>query len=90
MKLILGLILLLVGAAVALTGLGIAISHINELYQSNLTDALNQPDNAEQTQASAILHGALIGLAGAVPMVIGTVLVKSVLFRKLTRPRSKS
>ena len=90
MKLALGLILMLIGAAVAVTGIVLALLSLGGLYSGFLTDALGQPDDAVQTTQHGMYKGVIIGAIGIVPFVVGSMMVKGSIVRKLIRARNKA
>lgn len=83
MKLSLGLILTLVGGAVVLVGMYMALAPVIHMYQANLENAMGQPDGAEQQVGKDMWKGVIVGAVGIVPFLIGTVLLKAALFRKI-------
>lgn len=87
LKTLVGLVLSLVGAGIMLTGAWIALSALLGLYQAALQDPLGQPEGTEKDVSVAMLRGVYIGAAGIVPFLIGSVLLKTVFFRRLARRR---
>jgi hypothetical protein len=90
MRLGLGLILMFVGGAVVLVGIVYALLSLGGLYDGFLEDALGQPDDAVDTTQQGMYKGVIIGAVGIVPFIIGSVMVKGSIVRKLIRARNKS
>ncbi len=85
MRTLLGLILVLLGGAVALIGIGMALLAFASLYQGALADPLNQPDGAEKAVGDAMWRWAMIGVGGLAPFLLGSVLLKMSLFHRLSK-----
>lgn len=85
MRTAIGLILLLLGMAIALYGIGGALVQVIGLYQGALSDPLGQPDGAEKAASSQMMHFVVIGLFGIPPLLIGTVLLKIGMYQALKR-----
>jgi ascorbate-specific PTS system EIIC-type component UlaA len=81
----LGLILVLLGAAVMLYGLGTALAELIGLYQGALTDPLAEPAVSENDTSQAMIRAAIIGAAGIPVFVVGSVLLKITLVQRLRR-----
>jgi hypothetical protein len=80
-KRILAVVFVIVGlCAIGLGGYR-AITTLIGIYQSNLADPLGQPGGSESATSDQMLRGAVIGGAGLVLLLIGSVLWK-------LRPRS--
>ncbi len=72
MRGLIGFILLFIGGAMALYGLGSALSAFAGLYQGAINDALNQPEGTEKAVADGMWRSALIGLSGVPLMMVGS------------------
>ncbi len=90
MKLTLGLVIMLIGAAIVITGIVIALLSLGGLYSGFVNDALGQPDDAVQTTQQGMYRGVIIGAIGIVPFLVGSMIVKGSIVRKLIRARNKS
>ncbi len=77
MKKTVGMVLIVVGAAVMIAGIYVALSAFSGLYTGNLTDPLNQPENAEENVKSDMFRGAMIGAAGAPLFITGRIMLRS-------------
>jgi hypothetical protein len=80
---IFALLLILVGGAVALTGLGMALSGLIGLYASTAADPMGQPDGTEAATSKSMLKWAAIGALGAAPLAVGSVMLWIDFFRRL-------
>jgi uncharacterized membrane protein len=76
---LIGLLLVLVGMAIVLYGLGSALKELIGVYQSALDDALSPRDDA--ATSTSMLHSALLGAIGILPLIVGSVLMKVGFFR---------
>lgn len=75
MRAALGMLLVLAGGAVMLYGIGSALVELVGLYQGAMTDPLG--DSREGGEVSVeMARSVLIGSAGVLPFIIGTVLLK--------------
>jgi hypothetical protein len=72
----LGLVLALLGGAVAVTCIALALRELGGLYAGATNDPLGQPETAEADVSRRMLNYAAIGAAGVVPMAIGVALVR--------------
>ena len=81
MRLFLGLILLLVGAAFIIAGIVHGLVPLIHLYRGALDDPLGQSATIEQDTSHAMIRGIIIGAIGILPFLIGSVLVKVSIFR---------
>lgn len=80
-----GLILTLIGGAIMLAGGAYALLPLVRLYQANLADPMAQPQGAEQATSDEMIHGVLIGAVGVPIFLVGIVMMKVALFRKLMK-----
>ncbi len=85
MRATLGIVLVLLGAAVMLYGLGTALSELIGLYQGALTDPLAQAGNTEQDTSRRMIRAAVTGALGIPLFVVGAVLLKITLIQRLGR-----
>lgn len=83
MRGMIGAILMLVGGAVVLLGIGLAVKPVIDLYRANLDDPMGQPEGAERRVPLDMRKGLIVGAAGVVPFMIGSVLVKMEVRRRL-------
>lgn len=90
MRLTLGLIIMLIGGAIVVTGIVLALLSLGGLYEGFVTDAMDQPDDAVETTQQGMYRGVIIGGIGIVPFLIGSMIVKGSVARKLIRARHKS
>jgi hypothetical protein len=84
MKLKLGVILLIVGLAMAIYGLVAALASIGSVYSQALTDPMAQrgPDVDPKAVSSSALSSAVVGLIGAVIASVGGWLASVGFFRR--------
>ncbi len=87
MRTVLGTLLLLIGAAVMLYGLGTALLELMGLYQGALSDPLGQPEGAETDISRRMIRAAITGALGIPPFLVGAVLLKITLIQRLRRRR---
>lgn len=85
MKTAIGLILVFIGMAIALYGIGGALVQVIGLYQSAMADPLGQPEGAEKAVSSEMMRFVVIGLFGLPPLIIGSVLLKIGMYQRLRR-----
>lgn len=71
-----GLFLALIGGAVAVTCIFLALRQLGALYAGAANDPLGQPETAEADTSRHMLTYAAIGAAGVVPMAIGVALFR--------------
>ena len=93
MRLGLGLFLTFIGAAVMLTGIGFALFALISLYRGVLDDPMG--DNAGAAEPGDIAQqgmyrGVIIGAVGIPPFLIGMVMVKGAIARKIARAARRS
>jgi len=84
---ILGLILLLVGGGIMLTGGTFAVLPLVDLYRANLEHPLDQPESAERNTSDRMLRGVYIGAAGTPLFIAGSVLLKITLVQRLRKKK---
>jgi hypothetical protein len=85
----LGLFLALLGGAVAVTCILLALRELGGLYAGAANDPLGQPDTVEADTSRHMLDLAALGAAGVVPMGIGVALVRgSFLGKRFDRART--
>lgn len=84
MKLKLGVILLVVGLALALYGIIAALSSIGSIYSQALSDPMAQrgPDVDTKAVSSSALSSAVVGLIGAAMASVGGWLASVGFFRR--------
>ncbi|MFN7396941.1 MAG: hypothetical protein ACK5UW_08355 [bacterium] len=77
MKLTIGLVLTIVGTALAVLGIVMALMSIASLYQQGLNDPLatHSPDVDSKLVGASALRWVIAGVVGAVMSVIGSVLL---------------
>ncbi len=85
MKKALGTILMIVGIGIIAYGLIGALREINDLYQQATTDALAQPDVAEEDRPDRILRHVGIAAVGVPFLLVGSVLSTRSKIRRLHR-----
>lgn len=90
MKLTLGLFLMLVGAGIMLVGMFLALRSLVGLYQGVLDDPMgdHQPAGAAEPGDIAqqgMYHGVIFGAIGVPPFIIGVVMVKGAIVRKIAK-----
>ena len=90
MRLFIGLLLLLIGAAFLIAGIVMGLEPLISLYRGALNNPLGQPGSVEQDTSHAMFHGLAIGAVGILPFLIGSALVKVSLFQKLRKKRARS
>jgi len=88
MRLLIGLILMLLGGAVALYGIGNALIELVGLYETALDAPLDAPEGQESQVSRAMIRNAIIGVAGIPPLLVGSVLFY-VSLRKRRRARRR-
>lgn len=69
-------VLLALGLGVTFYGVSVGLRALNELYSGAVTDALGQPDGTEARVSTEMFKGVLIGAAGTVPLLCGTVMYR--------------
>jgi hypothetical protein len=74
MKKTIALILMVVGGTVMAFGGYRAATVLSGLYQSNLNDALGQPDGSEQAASKAMIRGVTIGAVGVPVFLTGRIM----------------
>jgi len=84
MRLVLGIVLTLLGGAVAVAGLLGALSELVGMYSSALNDAMADGPEGKAVGAS-MMRWAIIGAAGVPFLLVGSVLLKISLFQKLRK-----
>jgi hypothetical protein len=63
---------MLAGSAVALYGIGTALTELTGLYQSALTDPLGGPEDQEEQVSHHMIQDVIIGGLGVPPMLVGS------------------
>jgi hypothetical protein len=90
MKLTLGLFLTLVGACIMLAGIFLALRSLVGLYQGVLDDPMGDarpvggPEPGDAAQ-QGMYQGVIFGAVGIPPFLIGIIIVKGAIARKLLR-----
>jgi len=85
------LLILLIGLAVTLTGVGLALRELIGLYAAMLDSPLDQPEGFEAHVSRAMLTGVLIGACGLPILLTGSVLLAGARRRaRLARLKSRS
>ncbi len=74
--LLISVVLLAVGLSVTFYGASIGLRALNGLYSGAVNDALGQPDGTEERVSTEMFKGVLIGAAGTVPLLCGTVMFR--------------
>lgn len=87
MRLLVGLILVLLGTAIMLYGIGDALLDLVGLYQTALDAPLDAPPDYEQHVSSDMLWSVGIGAIGIPPLLIGSFLLHSLIHKKLRERR---
>lgn len=85
----LGVILVVVGLIGMAVGGGMAVKELVGLYQSTVDRPMEDVAGGTQGVSDRMIHGAIIGGIGAVPFVIGSVILKVQVARRLARSLSK-
>lgn len=85
MRRLLGLTLVLIGIAIISHGLYLAIQELGALYDANLNDALNQPEDAEKAAAGRMQKALIRGAIGVPPLIIGGILLRTARRRRRVR-----
>ncbi|MCC6952257.1 MAG: hypothetical protein IT433_12545 [Phycisphaerales bacterium] len=83
MKKYLGLGLLLLGGAIMLTGLALAVSPLIELYRNNLEHPLDEPATPQAQTKPRMMRGVYVGAAGAPLMIAGSIMLKISMIHRL-------
>lgn len=83
MKKYLGLALLLLGGGIMLTGLGLALTPLIELYRNNLEHPLDDPATPEAQTKPRMMKGVYVGAAGAPLMIAGSIMLKITMIQRL-------
>lgn len=91
MKKYLGLSLLLLGGAIMLTGIGLALTPLFELYRDSLEHPLDEPATPESETRPRMMRGVYVGAAGAPLMIAGSIMLKVTMIQRLRGrgPRQK-
>lgn len=66
-----------------------ALRELAGLYEGALNDPLGQPVDAEKHTSDQMIRGVLIGACGIPPFLLGVILVKASLIRRLTGARGR-
>jgi hypothetical protein len=85
MRAVIGFMLMLIGAAIALYGVGSALLELTGLYESALTDPLGAPADQEALASRSMIRSVIIGALGIPPMIVG-----SYMFLGLLRARRRA
>lgn len=85
MRIAIGFLLMLIGGGVMLVGIVMALLELASLYQGALDDPLGQPTGTEDTVRLGMLHWAGIGAIGIPPFLVGVVMFKGGIVRRLRR-----
>lgn len=88
MKKYLGLALVLLGGAIMITGMGLALTPLIDLYRNNLEHPLDEPATPESQTKSRMLRGVYVGAAGAPLMIAGSIMLKITMIQRLRGTRS--
>ena len=83
MRTLLGIILLVAGAALMLYGIGTALGQFVGLYQGAVDDAMGMKANAEQDASRAMIRAVIIGACGVPLFIVGSVLLKVTVAQRL-------
>ena len=86
MKLLIGIILTVGGGALVLYALYHALTPLIGLYQGALNDPL--ADANEQQTSRDMLTAVGVGAIGIVPFIVGSLMIKHVLIRRLLKRRA--
>ncbi len=86
MKKTIALVLMFIGGAVMAFGGFRAVTVLGGLYQSNLNDALGQPDGSEQAASKAMMDGVKIGAVGVPIFLTGSIMLKFARRRNRLKP----
>lgn len=89
MRLTLGILFSLIGAAVAIVGLFGALSELIGLYSSALADPLAADAPEGKAVGAAMFRWAIIGAFGVPFLLVGSVLLKLSLFQRLRGRRGR-
>ncbi len=80
---LIGTLLILLGIILIAIGLYGALGEIRDLYAQATTDAMAQPDIAEEERPDRILRHVLVGAIGVPPLIAGSVLTTRARVRRL-------
>lgn len=83
MKITVAVVLLVVGGGIMGWGVLRGVSAIGTLYRGTLEHPLDQPDGFELAQRDSMLNGVKVGAIGAPPFIIGSVMLKREVRRRL-------
>lgn len=96
-KTLVGFTLLLVGIAIIVFGMFLALRPVVAMYQEAMTDPMGSEaqhsgqqdvlDSAKDDVPKKMFRGIAIAAVGLVPLLIGTVLLKIAMFQRLRRSR---
>jgi hypothetical protein len=84
-RLLLGMIFMAVGGGIMLFGMFLALRELGGLYQGVIDDPLGQPEGAEDDVQQGMIRGVIVGGVGVLPFIIGSVMVKGAIARKISR-----
>ncbi len=87
MKVILGVALTVVGAAIVLWGVFDALVPLMNYYKANVENAMGVPDGAEQRLSGTMLRAVVKGAVGVPVLLSGSVLLKISFFQRLRKRR---
>jgi len=82
-RLTIGLMLLFVGGAVMLYGIGTALHEFVGLYQGAVDNAMGMKANAEQDASKAMIRAVIIGGCGVPLFVAGSVMLKITVMQRI-------
>jgi hypothetical protein len=81
---VVGVILILIGGAVVLAGIGLALWPLIEVYQQNINNAMGDAATTAETNLQArMLRGVYVGVPGLVVLIAGKMMVKAAIIRKI-------
>lgn len=81
---VVGVILILVGGAIVLAGIGLALWPLIAAYQQNMANPMGDGATAAETDLqSKMLRGVYVGVPGLIVMIAGKMMVKAAIIRKL-------
>lgn len=88
MRAIIAWVLVLSGGAMVLYGLAEALRPLISVYASNLSDPLGQHEASEDSASAAMFRGVILGALGVIPLLLGTIMLKIMFFKKAARRKN--
>lgn len=76
MRYLSSIVMMLIGGAIMLGGIVMALRHLGGLYEGVLEDPMGQPEGTEDAASFAMLRWVGLGAFGVVPFLMGVVMFR--------------